>query len=232
MKLGYLPILILLLFFISSCGSDSLQFSSKKLETNEDSISYSLGINIATQLKKEGIYNINSEVFQLAMEQVFSNDSDMLISSDQAVEILKNYFIDAKKDKNAKNLIDAQVFLDKNKKAKNVNSTKSGLQYVIENQGKGKTPEIDDVVTVHYKGYLLSGEEFDNTYSGNPVTFPIKSSPKAWQEILPQMSVGAKWKLFVHPDLAYGSTGSGDKIEPNMLLIYEIELISIDNPTK
>jgi len=231
MKFVYL-LIFLCLFILISCESNSLQFSSEKLETKNDSISYSLGINIATTLKKEGINSINSDAFSLAIQHIFSNDSNMLINNDQATEILKQYFIEVKKDKNAKNLSDAEIFLENNKNNKNVISTKSGLQYIIEEQGTGVSPSFNEIVTVHYKGYLLSGEEFDNTYSGNPVSFPIKSSNKAWQEILPKMNIGAKWKLFVHPNLAYGSSGSGDKIEPNMLLIYEIELISIESLTK
>lgn len=229
MKFRYLLILTLSISIIS-CEQGTIQLS-KNLNSKSDSISYSLGINIATNLKKQGIENINTDAFTMAIEDIFNNDSTLLINQDEATEIIKNYFIEANKNKISKNLSEAQAFLAKNKSEKNVISTQSGLQYIIQNQGKGTHPNTDDIVSVHYIGYYISGEEFYNTYSGNPVTFPVKNSTKAWQEILQLMSPGSKIKMFVHPDLAYGSEGAGN-IEPNSLLIYDLELISIDTPTK
>jgi len=230
MKIAYI-LSFLVLILLTACDS-GLPFQSNNLSDNKDSVSYCLGINIATKLKKEGINEIDYEAFKLAIEQVLDNDTNIIIDSKEATEILQNYFIKAKKEKNAKNLNDAQSFLNKNKSEDGVKVSESGMQYKVLNQGNGASPQIDDIVTINYKGAFLSGEEFDNTFNGNPVTFPVKSATNAWQEALTNMKTGSRWKLFVHPNLAYGEAGAGDKIEPNMLLIYEIELLSIDTPTK
>jgi len=230
MKVLYLLIFYVIIF-ITGCSSDS-PFQGKSLDNEKDTISYCLGINVANKLKAEGITEINSDAFKLAVEQVFKNDSDIVIDEEKSSEILQKYFTELKKKKNKQNLIDAESFLEKNKTSEDVEITESGLQFIILNKGNGPKPLLNDFITINYIGYTFSGEEFDNTYKSSPVSFPVKSAKKGLQEALINMRVGEKWKIFVHPDLAYGSEGAGEKIEPNMLLIYEIELLSIEMSTK
>ena len=123
----------------------------------------------------------------------------------------------------------AQAFLEKNAKRKGVITTASGLQYEVLKAAKGEHPRPGGNITVHYRGTLADGTEFDSSYArGEPVSFPLKDVIPAWIEGLQLMSPGAKFKLFVPPALGYGERGAGDRIGPNELLIFEVELISID----
>jgi FKBP-type peptidyl-prolyl cis-trans isomerase FklB len=122
----------------------------------------------------------------------------------------------------------AKEFLAKNAKVKGVVTTASGLQYKILTAGDKKAPPIalTDSVTVDYRGKLINGTEFDSSYSrGVPATFPVNGVIKGWQEALVLMQPGAKWQLFIPPELAYGPRGQ-PKIPPNSLLIFEVSVIS------
>jgi FKBP-type peptidyl-prolyl cis-trans isomerase len=128
----------------------------------------------------------------------------------------------------AKNLAAAKDFLAKNGKEKGVITTASGLQYKVLVAGDKKAPAIapTDKVTVHYRGKLLDGNEFDSSYSRNePTTFPVNGVIQGWQEALIMMKPGAKWQLFIPPELAYGTRGQA-KIPPNSLLIFEVSVLS------
>lgn len=130
----------------------------------------------------------------------------------------------------ARNANAAKEFLAKNGKARGVVTTASGLQYKILAAGDKKAPAITatDNVTVDYRGKLINGTEFDSSYSrGMPATFPVNGVIKGWQEALVMMKPGAKWQLFVPPELAYGARGQ-PKIPPNSLLIFEVNVISAE----
>ena len=108
----------------------------------------------------------------------------------------------------------------------------SGLQYRIVAEGSGKTPKSADTVTVHYRGTLIDGTEFDSSYSrGKPATFGVNRVIAGWTEALQLMKEGARWQLFIPPDLAYGEKGAGSKIPPNSSLIFDVELLSVQ-PSK
>ncbi len=103
----------------------------------------------------------------------------------------------------------------------------SGLQYKVLEAGDGKVPGPTDVVTVHYRGTLPDGTEFDSSYGQEPVVFPVDKVIPGWSEALQQMSAGSKWQVVIPPDLAYGEEGAGDFIEPNQTLVFEVELIEV-----
>jgi len=127
-----------------------------------------------------------------------------------------------------KNKREGEAFLVKNKEKEGVKTLPSGLQYVVIKAGTGKKPNINDSVTTHYRGTLIDGTEFDSSYRrGQPVTFPVSGVIAGWTEALQLMEEGAKWQLFIPPNLAYGEQGKGGVIGPNATLIFEIELISI-----
>lgn len=127
----------------------------------------------------------------------------------------------------AKALKDGKAFLAKNKQKKGIKTTKSGLQYEVVKKGTGKMPKAADTVTVHYTGKLRSGKVFDTSRNGKPATFPVNGVIPGWTEALQMMKAGAKWKLYIPAELAYGERGSRGAIGPNEVLIFDVELIGV-----
>lgn len=122
-----------------------------------------------------------------------------------------------------------QAYLDQNKKREGVVTTASGLQYEILRAGKGENPKTTDRVVVHYRGTLIDGKQFDSSYDrGEPMTFGVTQVIPGWVEGLQLMKPGAKWKLFIPSNLAYGARGYPPLIPPNSSLIFDIELIEIE----
>jgi FKBP-type peptidyl-prolyl cis-trans isomerase len=134
----------------------------------------------------------------------------------------------ASKEKIEKNLAESKAFLEENKKKEGIKALPSGLQYKVLAEGSGKTPKETDTVTVHYRGTLVNGTEFDSSYKRDkPSTFQVNRVIRGWTEALQMMKEGSKWQLFVPPELGYGERGSGSQIQPNSALIFEVELISV-----
>jgi len=128
------------------------------------------------------------------------------------------------------NMNAAHEFLKKNGKRKGVTTTASGLQYEVITAAKGEHPKETSFVTVHYRGTLEDGTEFDSSYARNtPASFPLAQVIPGWTEGVQLMAKGAKYRFFVPPALAYGDRGAGDRIGPNALLIFEVELISFED---
>jgi len=137
------------------------------------------------------------------------------------------------KEMAVENLKKGQKFLEENKKKPGVKVTDSGLQYEILKKGTGKVPGLKDKVKCNYKGTLIDGTVFDSSYDrGKPATFGVDRVIKGWTEALQMMPVGSKWKLYIPSDLAYGERGAGKDIGPNEVLIFEIELLDIENNKK
>jgi FKBP-type peptidyl-prolyl cis-trans isomerase FkpA len=127
-----------------------------------------------------------------------------------------------------KNKDEGAKFLAENGKREGVKTTASGLQYEVVTEGKGAHPKTTDTVTVHYKGTLINGEEFDSSYArGQPVSFPLGNVIPGWTEGVQLMTPGSKYKLYIPSELGYGERGAGVKIGPNQTLIFEVELIAI-----
>jgi len=126
------------------------------------------------------------------------------------------------------NLAKAAEFAQANGRKAGVTTRPSGLQYEVIRAGTGGSPTLDDTVVAHYRGTHIDGREFDATdLQGEPASFPLRGVVAGWQEALPLMKTGAKWRIFVPPQLGYGEEGSPPVIEPNELLIFEIELLKI-----
>ncbi len=126
------------------------------------------------------------------------------------------------------NLTIGREFLEENAKNDSVVQTESGLQYMVLKEGTGAKPGPTDNVTVHYTGRLLDGTVFDSSMDGEPATFPLNRVIAGWTEGLQLMSEGAKYRLFIPSELAYGENGAGDKILPNSTLIFDVELIKVE----
>ena len=158
-------------------------------------------------------------------------NSEPIIKDRRAVPILEdliktNNFLAVAKSLPDINLAKGQAFLEKNGKRKGVFTLESGLQYEVLTKGSGISPKSEDKVEVHYHGTLIDGEVFDSSIDrGEPTSFQVDGVIKGWTEALQLMKQGAKWKLFIPADIAYGETGS-NSIGPNETLIFEVELLN------
>jgi len=238
MKYSLLPSLLLISFMFYSCE----QFTEKKdavtLNDNSDTmsfVSYSLGISIAKNLKKEKIDSINIAALAKGLEDHY-NDNDLLVDELRAEEILDDYFKKRVENKLKRNLEEGVAFLEKNKTKPGVVTLASGLQYQVIQEGTGAQPTLNDKVTTHYHGTLIDGTVFDSSVERDrPATFGVTGVIDGWTEALQLMKEGSKWKLFIPSHLAYGENSPGGVIEPNMVLIFEVELLAIQpetDPTK
>jgi FKBP-type peptidyl-prolyl cis-trans isomerase len=194
-----------------------------------DSLSYAIGVQVASYYKAQGVEKINNVYLDKAFNDVFNNQSLTITEENANMKIqqkLQEFM--TKKISVAKEA--GTKFLEENKKRPGVITLPRGLQYEIITKGTGPIPKATDTVKAHYTGTLLDGTEFDNSYKrGEALTIPVSSVIKGWVEALQLMPVGSKWKLFVPSDLAYGDRGAGGAIPGGSALIFEIELLSIVN---
>lgn len=192
-----------------------------------DKLSYAIGLNIANNLKVSGFANLSVEDFADAVNTVFKGESAKMTDA-EAKKVIQDYFEKAEKEKLAKNLEEGEKFLAENSKREGVVTLPSGLQYEVITEGTGKKPSASDTVSCHYHGTLINGTVFDSSVMRNqPAEFPVSGVIKGWVEALQLMSEGAKWKLFIPANLAYGERGAGQSIEPNSTLIFEVELLKV-----
>lgn len=200
-----------------------------KLENNQDSVSYSIGTLFGSNLKSFGFTDLNVKVFTRAIEDAMKTQ-DTLITPEKANDIVRKAVTIMQEQKAAKNLAEGKAFLEKNKKEPGVVELPSGLQYKVIQEGSGDSPKAESKITAQYKGQLLDGKVFDSSYDrGEPAQFGVSDVIEGWKEALQLMKPGAKWKLFVPANLAYGENPQPNgPIGPNMVLIFEVELISID----
>lgn len=203
---------------------------SHEIKTELDSASYSLGVLIAKNLQQQGMDEMNIELFKQAMEDVYGK-KDLKIPDPAARTYADNYIRGLSGKKAKKNLEDGRKFLEENKKRPGIQVTASGLQYEVIKQGTGPKPtDLNTSVTAHYHGTLIDGTVFDSSVNRNqPFKTKVGQVIKAWQEALLMMNVGTKLRIYCPSELAYGERGAGQMIGPNTVLIFEMELISIDN---
>lgn len=192
-----------------------------------DKFSYSIGLGIGQNLRGMGINELNVEDFAQAIKDVVTG-SPTAISHKEAQTIVNEYFEKLEARINAENIEKGKAFLEENKKNPNVKVLPSGLQYEVIREGNGKQPKATDRVRCHYEGTLIDGTLFDSSIQrGEPAVFGVNQVIKGWVEALQLMSEGAKWKLYIPSDLAYGATGAGEMIPPHSTLIFEVELIEV-----
>jgi FKBP-type peptidyl-prolyl cis-trans isomerase FklB len=205
-----------------------------KLETQQDKVSYSIGISVGNNLKKDSVA-IAPEAFLRGVLDATADSAHRLMTNKQIDETMTTFREELQRKKmenikaaGMKNKTEGDAFLAENAKKPGVVVLPSGLQYRIITEGKGKRPTASSVVTTQYKGSLLDGTEFDSSYKrGQPATFPVSGVIKGWTEALQLMTEGSKWELFIPASLAYGENGAGGVIPPNATLIFEVELVSI-----
>ena len=206
-------------------------FSQKKgFKNYGDSLSYSLGVEMGRQLFEnmeieEDLFNY--KVFLKAFKEYY-NEKDLAIHKDSASNLVNQHFIKKEAEEKLKWAKEGQSIMEKNKLMEGVIETESGLQYKILEKGMGKKPGVNDKVSVHYKGNLQDGKEFDNSYKrGTPAEFGVNQVIKGWTEALQLMHVGEKMKIWIPAELAYGERGAGNVIPSNSMLIFEVELLDI-----
>jgi FKBP-type peptidyl-prolyl cis-trans isomerase FkpA len=188
--------------------------------------SYSLGLSLGSQLRSQGLTQDS-----IAVDRVVQGLRDALSGSSQATDAdldkVNALITNARNEAGARNKETAKKFLADNGKKKGVVTTASGLQYRVIAAGKGASPKATDQVSVHYKGTLLDGSEFDSSYKrGEPATFPVNGVIKGWQEALQLMKPGAKYELYIPPELAY-DMNSPPVIPPGSALRFEVELLNV-----
>lgn len=200
------------------------------LKTEIDSLSYAMGIYNASTMKQANVNEININAFSAGFEDGFAG-KESVMTMENALEFLNNFFSKMHQRKAADNLIKGQKFLEENAKKQGVISDPSGLQYKVIKQGDGPKPTSTDVVKVHYHGTLIDGTVFDSSVErGEPVEFPLNRVIKGWTIGVTFMNVGSKFIFFIPSDLAYGpNPRQGSPIGPNELLIFEVELLGIIN---
>ncbi|MDR1781081.1 MAG: FKBP-type peptidyl-prolyl cis-trans isomerase [Tannerella sp.] len=192
-----------------------------------DKISYALGLSIGNNFMNAGIKNLNTNDFLKGVTDVFA-EKDAEIGYDEAKEIINKYFSELQAQKSELNKQAGEEFLRINREKNGVTELPSGLQYEILKQGKGPKPKATDKVKCHYHGTLINGVVFDSSVQrGTPAVFGVSQVIQGWVEALQLMPVGSKWRLYIPSELAYGSRGAGDAIEPDSALIFDVELLDI-----
>jgi FKBP-type peptidyl-prolyl cis-trans isomerase FklB len=222
-------------------GTKSTQAGAAKLrppftlKTQKEKASYAMGMNFGTGLRRQSV-DIDPAILARGLKDAFSNGKTLL-TEDEARAVLTQLQSDLRKKQQEvaqqtgeANKKQGLAFLEANKTKEGVVVLPSGLQYKILQEGTGPKPSNTDSVVCNYRGTLLDSTEFDSSYKrGQPATFPVTGVIKGWTEALQLMPVGSKWQLFIPSELAYGERGAGAQIGPNATLIFEVELLSIQN---
>ena len=212
--------------------------------TNEaQKLGYSIGIDVGNTLKQQfSGMDVDLNAIADGLKDSFAGKPKLTEAEMKKVvdafreKMMEKMMADqAKRQEKAsadapKNLEAGKKFLEENAKKPGVKTTASGLQYQVIKEGDGPTPKPTDTVSVHYKGTLIDGTEFDSSYSrGEPTSFGVGDVIKGWTEGLQLMKVGSKYKFFIPSNLAYGERGAGGQIGPNSTLVFEVELLKIEN---
>jgi len=222
------------LLMVGLLGCQTTGDKPVKLETKQDKVSYSIGMNIGGSLKRDSIA-IVPEAFLRGIMDAGADSAQRLMTDQEMQETLTAFQeeVRTRKAENAKaqsekNRTEGEAFLAENAKKPGVVTLPSGLQYKVLSEGKGKSPKESSTVTVNYVGRLLDGTEFDSSFKrGEPATFPCGGVIRGWTEGLQLMKEGSKYEFYIPPSLAYGENGAGGVIPPNATLIFEVELLAI-----
>jgi len=218
-------------------GSATSKSTGSVFKSQNDSLSYSIGMSLASFYKQQGITNINTAMLDRAINDIKTGKP--LLTEEQMTACVNNFMQKKQVEKMEENrkanggIIEAnhkagEAFLAENKSKPGVTTTASGLQYLVLKEGTGPKPLPTDKVKCHYHGTLLDGTVFDSSVDrGQPVDFPVTGVIQGWVEALQMMPVGSKWRLFLPSNLAYGDNAAGPKITPGSTLIFDVELLEI-----
>ena len=218
----------LILVLIISINTITISMNAQKIKDEVDSVSYSLGVNIGENIKSQ-FPDIDMKNFESGIRDVIIEKKQPKIEGADAQKVIQDYFTKQQAKAGELKIKEGENFLAENAKRKEVKTLESGLQYEILTVAEGPKPTLNDQVTTHYHGTLLDGTVFDSSVDrGQPATFPVSGVIKGWTEALQLMSVGAKWRLYVPYNLAYGEKGVSAQIGPYTTLIFDVELLKIN----
>lgn len=207
--------------------------ATAQLETDAEKLGYTIGMDIGNSLKQQSA-DLDLDAMIAAIRAVYEgNETELTV--EEAASIRESFIQQQSENaaaeraaELAENKAEGEAFLAENAKRDGVFVTDSGLQYEVIEAGDGAKPAVTDTVTVHYRGKLLDGREFDSSYSrGEPAKFPLSGVIPGWTEGVQLMSPGATYKFFIPAELAYGERGAGQMIGPNSTLIFDVELLEI-----
>ena len=208
------------------------------LKTQKDKFSYAMGMNLGMNMKKQNVA-IDPAIMARGLRDALSGTKPQLTEDEARAAItqmqqeMQKKVTDKMQQEAAVNKKEGDAFLSANKAKPGVVTTASGLQYKIITAGTGAKPATTDTVVCNYRGTLINGKEFDSSYKRKePATFAVSGVIKGWTEALQLMPAGSKWQLFIPSDLAYGDRGAGADIGPGTTLIFEVELMSIQEKSK
>ena len=198
-----------------------------ELKTVGDKVSYAVGLNIGRNLQQQGL-DVDIKLLTAGIVASLAG-TEPALTNEEIQAALVEY--QAEQTKASTQIV--QKFLEDHAKKKGVKQTKSGMQYLVLREGSGEKPTTKSTVSTHYRGMLVNGNVFDESYKGDapteadrPVSFGVTQVIAGWTEALQMMKVGAKYRLFIPPELAYGERGQAT-IPPNSLLIFDIELVGV-----
>jgi FKBP-type peptidyl-prolyl cis-trans isomerase FklB len=224
MKVKMIVVLGILFLVSQVYGQEKLALKNQK-----ERVSYIIGMDIGSNLKKQSI-DVDPNILAKGMKDALSGEKPLLSEKEiqETMLAFQKEMMAKQAEIGKKNKIEGEAFLAENKKKEGVKTLPSGLQYKVIKAGTGKVPKLTDTVTAHYRGTLINGMEFDSSYKrGQPANFQVSGVIRGWTEALQLMQEGSKWQLFIPSNLAYGEQGAGRDIGPNATLIFEVELISI-----
>lgn len=223
-----LPILLTLILTLTCPVFAQDEAPATKPTTPRDKVSYAIGMTIGRNIKQQGL-PLNVQMIALGISTILQGKEPLV--SQEEIQAASTEF---DKVVEAEAMKPVNEFLAANGKKEGIVTTKSGLQYKVLEVGTGETPTAASKVTTHYRGTLMDGKVFDESYKGEaptaadePVSFPVGGVIKGWTEALQLMKVGAKYRLFIPPGLAYGKNGP-PSIGPNKLLIFDIQLLATE----
>lgn len=197
-------------------------------ETTMDSVSYSLGILMAQNLKQQGFEELDANSMAMAINDVLAGQ-ELRVTPEQANGIIQAYMTEKQASQFGDVKAAGEAFLAENAQRDEVNVTESGLQYEVLQAGDGPKPTTSNRVKVHYHGTLIDGTVFDSSVErGQPASFGVTQVIQGWVEGLQLMPLGSKYKFYIPYELAYGERGAGPKIPPFSALVFEVELLEIN----
>ena len=234
MYLRLFAVMIMLTYLAGCAPEEASSASELKLDTPKNRISYTIGVNIGQDFKSQNM-DVDPDLLLMGLKDTLSG-KELQLTEEEMVQEIQNFQQEMQAKmaaemevKAAENKASGEAFLAENAKQEGVVVTESGLQYKIIEPGQGDSPGPADVATVHYRGTLIDGTQFDSSYDrGQPASFPVGGVIAGWSEALQLMKPGAKWQLFIPAELAYGERGAGQDIGPNSTLLFDVELISVE----
>lgn len=206
------------------------------MKTSKEKASYCIGLETGKNIIQQ-FSDVDLKLLQEGFQDAISNTEpklkideirSILVALRNQIETQQREFIAKLAEDNKKK---GEAFLIENKAKDGIVSLPSGLQYKVLTAGKGgDSPTLLDTVAIHYRGSFIDGKVFESSYErGEPATLPVNRSIPGWSEALQKMHIGDKWQLFIPSYLAYGEMGFGNDIAPNTTLVFEVELLGINN---